>query len=847
MDVQPKGITRRRFLAGSAALAAGALLAEKGWVAAQPFFGPDGVDVEGLERNGFLVRHTICHQCGAGCGLTALVRKDAPPSQENMLIFGNQHPDHPQRGMCGRGATAPYTWDSPLRLRKPLKRVGERGEGRFEEVSWDQALDEIAAKVREIVERDGARSLAFSTHDYASEQRLAAYALGSPNVISQASTCNTAGVVARRWMMGSGFDHHATIDPDYDNVRYVLFPGRSLNAPIGAVHRLAKARERGAKAVFLNPAHPDVAFADSEWIPCVPGTDAAFMLGVAHILVNENRYDRSFVLDHTNLPFLLKADGKPLTQQDLVADGDANVFALMGVEGEIVFHDAAGIQPDLTYAGTATLADGAEVPVTTAWNRLVEHLADYTAGNAAQITGVPSATIERVARDLFVMQGVVEDTWYNTRNGNDTDAVLALMTVNALLGNIDKVGGMGVRLGTKLPGIESRASDGTVKIITGDSYVMEQTKRIDQELYPETNATFDAVFTGILEERPYPITGLVLTGATIFQRDPNVARSIEAIKKLDLLVTIDIVHQEICDWSDYVLPAEMFLERDHIANIGWTQGVSVALQQKVTDPPAGVDARPDAWILLEMVRRAYPERAYMIGYLDAYKDVSTFKHEFWHRIEELRIEGLANAWDRDKDELRAQLIEDGFVTLQAKQYGLTPYSRPFASPSGRLEVYAFRPVLRGYREHGFATHFDPPAYTMPQASDEFFLVNGKSPIGGSGVSGLAFPTQYLVDNRLWMNPADAERMSIATNDEVEVEGLDTGWIAKVKVNVTPRVIEGTTFVYSYSGGNRQKVVANDPRFAKLASGLAPHWFSKSWVDPVTGSNFNNASVRIRRA
>jgi anaerobic selenocysteine-containing dehydrogenase len=237
----------------------------------------------------------------------------------------------------------------------------------------------------------------------------------------------------------------------------------------------------------------------------------------------------------------------------------------------------------------------------------------------------------------------------------------------------------------------------------------------------------------------------------------------------------------------------------------------------------------------------------MVGHYDWMQDVTTWKNEWMHHVEELRIEGLAKAWDRDPEALHQELLENGFVTLSQKRYGHTPYNRPFASPSGRLEVYAFRPVLRGYREHGFATYFDPPAYTMPRAADEFFLVNGKSPIGGSGVSGLAFPTQYLVDNRLWMNPADADRLGISMDDEVEVEGLDTGWKAKVNVNVTPRVIAGTAFVYSYSGGHRQKVVADDPRFAKLAKGLAPHWFSTSRVDPVTGSNFNNASVRIRRA
>lgn len=131
-DFKAPKASRRRFVAGSAAVATATLLAQKGWVDAQPFFGPDGIDVEGLERNGYLVRHTICHQCGAGCGLTGLVKKGMPPGEDAMLILPNQHPDHPQRGMCGRGATAAYTWNSPLRLRKPRKRVGERGEGRYE-------------------------------------------------------------------------------------------------------------------------------------------------------------------------------------------------------------------------------------------------------------------------------------------------------------------------------------------------------------------------------------------------------------------------------------------------------------------------------------------------------------------------------------------------------------------------------------------------------------------------------------------------------------------------------------------------------------------------------------------
>jgi thiosulfate reductase / polysulfide reductase chain A len=845
---QPQTVTRRRFLIGSAAVAAGVFLADKGWVDAQPFFGPDGVDVDGLERNGYLVKHTICHQCGAGCGLTALVKAGQPPSEENMLILPNQHPDHPQRGMCGRGATAPYTWNSPLRLRKPLKRVGERGEGRFEEISWDQALDEIAGRLREIVDRDGARSVAFTTHDFATETQWLAWPLNAPNLIGQASTCNTAGIVARRWMVGNSFQHHAIIDPDYDNLRYVLFPGRSLNAPIGAVHRLAKAREHGAKVVFLNPAHPDVAFASGEWLSCKPATDAAFMLGLAHVLVAERRYDTSFVTNWTNLPFLIKPDGQPLTGADIAEAGEASKFVLFdGASAALALHDAEGNQPDLTYAGTVTLANGEEIAVTTAWNLFVQHLADYAPDKVAEITGVPAADVTRVARELATMRGVVEDTWYNTRNGNDTDAVMGILTVNALLGNLDQPGGLCIRPGARLPGIMSRASDGTVSTVLGDSFVMTDTRRIDQELYPETNGTFDAIVQGVLDETPYKIDALFLVGATIFHRDPNVARLEQMLRKLELVVNVDIVHQEVCDWSDYVLPSEMFLERDRLISVGWTMTGAVAKADKVTDPPPGVDARPNEWIMLEILRRAYPQRAAMVGYYDWMQDVDTFRTEFLKKIEDARIEGFANNWERSVDDVRAEFREKGFMTVVNQRYGVVPYRNRFASPSGLLEVYALKPVLRGWREHGFATHFDPPAYTMPRADDEFYLVNGKSPIGSSGVASLAFPTQYLVDNALWINPVDARRLGLADGDEAAVEGLDTGWQATTEVRVTPRVHPGVAYLYSYTGGNRQKVVTEDTRFAKLSKGLNPHWFSTSRVDPITGSNHNNASVRIRRA
>ncbi len=847
---QPKGMRRRTFLGGATAASVGALLINRGWVDAASFFGPDGVDIEGLRSAGYDVRHSICLQCGASCGLTGLVKTDEPPSEKNFFVFGNQNPEHPQRGMCGRGATAPQTWNSPLRLKKPLKLVGPRGSGEFEEVSWEQALDEIAAKLKEIIDEHGARSVCVTGHNIRGATDWFHMGLGTPNTIGQASTCNTAGVVGRRWMMGSGFHHHAAVDPDYDNARFILFPGRTLHAPIGAQYRFAKARAKGAKAAFLNPAHPESAYADGEWIPCKPGTDAAFLLGLAHVLVQENRFDEDFARRYTNLPLLLKPDGQPLTAADLEEDGDENSFRAYdaGAQG-LVAHDDDNANPVLDHSQTVTLLDGSEIEVTTIWNRFVAHLEDYSPARVAQITEVPQATVVRIARTLHTAQGVVEDTWYNTRNGSsDTDAVMALMTVNGLLGNFDKPGGLCFRPGHGIPGVISR--DGSGKITTRLGHELELPpvgRRIDQELYPESNGTFEAVVKSIVDEdTPYQIKGLWLGDATLFHRDPNTRRIEEMLKKIDFVFITDIVHQEVCDWCDYVLPADMFLERRNLRNVGWTMSPTIVLGQEVTDPPPGADVRGMDWISLELVKRIFPERARALGYEDRFADPEVFKSDFMAPIEEARIEGAARNWNLDPVQLKDELVREGFKTFRGIEYGNVPYKRRFASPSGKLEIYAFHPVRQGYREDGFARHTDPTAYTLPSGRREFYMVNGKSPSGSSAVAALAFSSQYLADNSVWMNPVDAEHLGIKTGDKVELEGLDTGWVAEATIKVTPRIHAGSLFTYSYVGGNRQKILQQTKGFEKIGAGINPHWFSTGHIDPATGSGFNNASVRIRR-
>jgi len=167
----------------------------------------------------------MCGGCGAACGLLFVERNG------RRYLLPNS--EHPQPGMCGRPASALQMWDHPLRLKKPLKKVGDK----FVEVDWDTALNEIAAKLKEVVERYGPESVVITRHDpHRWFITLFQYLVGTPNLITHEGTCHSASTAARRAVLGAGGP--SSVDPDYENVSYLVLVGRTLNATMGHVRRL---------------------------------------------------------------------------------------------------------------------------------------------------------------------------------------------------------------------------------------------------------------------------------------------------------------------------------------------------------------------------------------------------------------------------------------------------------------------------------------------------------------------------------------------------------------------------------------------------------------------------------
>lgn len=847
----------RRQLLGAAGATAGAAsaLSVVPWTVSQ-------AQVEQMQSEGWEPNPLICHMCGGACGLLAMHKKGTSVSRETVRIVPN--PTHPQRGYCGRGASAMWTWNHPLRLKKPMKRVGKRGEGKFVECSWDEALDGIAKQVRQIVDKDGERAICLTSHSYSNPQKWFASALGTPNLIKHCSTCNTGSVIGRRLVYGKGFDGAGKIEPDYSRVRFLLMLGRSLNCAIGVANVVQRARLEGScQVTFVDPRMPEGALNGSDWIGIKPGRDAALIMAMLNIAVAEGLADEAFLAKHTNAAYLVTGDEKPVTQAMLVKGGSSKLFAVVdaatgrvscrGVDQDKRFVEDAAVNPDLRFKGEVTLADGTRQTVTTAFNLLMDRCARFTPAEAARETGIDANRIVKLARDFFTLGGVADDGWYSARNGNDAETFALVNVLNLFTGHFDREGGLVVTQGGgfKGPGVSLKGNKG--KGPAGQTWTIDgETRRLDTVYYPESTGTFSAIFEAIHTGKPYPVRGLFVTGSTMFHREPNTQRMIDALMALDLVVVQDIFPHEIVDYADYVLPSTYFLERVEYGSVKWNVNGNVHANGAGFFPPEGNESRDEIWQFCEILRRAYPDRAAeRLGYDREIKTAQEWREWYkpftdkaWGKF----IAGLNKKNPGEGDRVFREVHGRGWSKVADKKFGVYPYVKPVGTPTGKPEIVSFMVAQKYGANHSVGPVFDyhrPPAYSEPKPdSDEFFLISGKDSSSTSGATLFQNTVKFLGDRTLWMNPADGKRLGIATGDKVELTSLDTQVTVQSEVKLTNRVRTGVLFRYGFSGGSKTRQPIKGYEWVR--EGFNSHNLCTGYAQPVSGNVANNTSVRIKR-
>lgn len=241
-------------------------------------------------REGVTTKNVICASCDIACNVVAEVQKGRVTrirSSDNPIFRDN---------ICMKGIIAPKGFADPTRLMKPLKRVGERGSGQWEEVSWEDAMADIGQRLKAIIAEHGPEAWAVSTSqwntatDHGLGRRIMNH-VGSPNWISGVALCagNTAAV--NRYTLG----WHPM--GDFTNTKCIVLmghnPRRHSWTPMYNFIRSAQAR--GAKLIVMDPRKSSSAERADIWLPLKVGSDVAMMFGWLKVIIDEGLYDKHFV------------------------------------------------------------------------------------------------------------------------------------------------------------------------------------------------------------------------------------------------------------------------------------------------------------------------------------------------------------------------------------------------------------------------------------------------------------------------------------------------------------------------------------------------------------------------
>ncbi len=470
---------RRDFLSGTGAIA---LSLKYGAVGAVELAGDGYKRWEDLMRNKWtwdrVVRGSRGINCTGHCAFNIYVRNGIVWREEQQGEYGHQGDDTPDFGPrgCQKGLRQAKYMYGKQRVLYPMKRVGERGEGKWERLSWDDALTEIADKFIDIAVEDGPESIT--------------YAMGTAMILKRAAFAglfrfaNITGCVIPETFAGVGdlpvganmtlgFPLPGDSMPAvYKSKTCIIWACNPAATRIPDAHFFWEAMYNGTEVICISPDFSATALRSSKWVNVKPGTDAALALGMVHTMIAEDLIEWDYVREQTDLPFLVRtSDQKFLRESDMVEGGREEGFYFWDeVSGQVVsapgtgFVDSIGPpQPEkeleslrlngITPAveGTWTVETTAgPVEVTTVFAFVKKEMENYTPEKVAEITGVGAEVVRYVGRKFATNGPGMIFAGYRANKWLHGDLILrSWLLMSALTGNTGREGG-GVQT-TQLP------------------------------------------------------------------------------------------------------------------------------------------------------------------------------------------------------------------------------------------------------------------------------------------------------------------------------------------------------------------------------------------------------------
>ncbi|HKM98112.1 MAG TPA: selenate/tellurate reductase subunit YnfE [Buttiauxella sp.] len=757
----PEGITRRNLMKTSAI--SGLALAVSGL--SLPFGLRAAATAPGAAVNPSADDKVVWGACSVNCGSRCALRLHVRDNEVTWVETDNTGDDvygNHQVRACLRGRSIRRRINHPERLNYPMKRVGKRGEGKFERISWDEALDAITKSLKGTVEKYGNEAVYIN---YSSGIVGGNITRSSPNAslvarlmnsyggyLSQYGTYSTAQIAcAMPYTYGTN-DGNSTSDIENSKL-VVLFgnnPAETRMSGGGITYYLEQARERSnARMIVIDPRYTDTAAGrEDEWLPIRPGTDAALVAGIAHVLISENLVDQ---------PFLDKY---------------------------CVGYDEK------------TLPEGA--PVNGHYKAYIQGLGDDGVEKsplwASAITGIPVDKIIKLAREIgstkpaYIAQG-----WGPQRqaNGELTSRAIAMLPI--LTGNVGINGGnSGARESTYTITIERMPV--LVNPVKTQISCFSWTDAIARG--PELTAKRDGVRGK--DKLDVPIKFIWnYAGNTLTNQHSDINKTHDILQddsQCEMIVVIENFMTSSAKYADILLPDLMTVEQEDIipndsaGNMGY-----LIFMQPATE--AKFERKPIYWITSEVARRLGPDihqkftegrtQEQWLQFLYAKMRV---KDPQLPSYEELRAMGIYKRKDPNGH----------FVAYKA--FRTDPDANPLKTPSGKIEIYSSKlaEIAASWELEKdetisplpvYASTFDgwdaPDRSTYPlQLFGFHYKARTHSSYGNIDV------LKAACRQEVWINPIDAEARGIASGDRVRV--FNGRGELRILAKVTPRIMPGVT-------------------------------------------------------
>lgn len=730
--------------------------------------------------------------CHGGCGVLAYMEDGRLKK-----IEGDETHPWNQGRLCARVLAMKQYVEHPLRLKRPMIRKGERGSGKWEEISWEKAFDYIEERMKAIRDTHGPESMIFAMgtgRDIGPWICMLAYAYGSPNVMFALSgnACYSPRIAALDTVQGDYcvFDAGQWLEKGHDDPSFVvpecmIVWGYNIHAtcPDNLFgHWIVDLMKKGTKIISVDPRLSWFASRAKYWLRLRPGTDSALAMGMLHVIINEGLYDRYFLDRWTNASHLIRKDtGKTLREDEILPNGKRENFVVWDTETKKpVIWDTSNLEykqkdtkPMLSGDVDVRTIDNGTVRCHTVWDAFCKKLEEYTPDRVEAITGVPARTLIDAARfygkskPASIHWGVPIDMTPNV-----TPLCHAIASLWALTGNLDIPGGnVFSRFAFDAVAYALPGAEGVIRL----KFREQDLPRIGADRYGpfkqfiwrcQTDSAFEQIFT----EKPYPIKGMWIQTCNPLAgigMDPKRWR--EALKKLDFVVGVDLFMTPTMEYCDVVLPAATFLEKNGIRT-WWVPLQAIVKAIKVDD------CRSDAEINFELAKRFDPD----------------FR---WNSLEELFDEiikpsGLTFGELRDRVWV---LPPEGHPSRPYNRHEkglLRPDKRPgFQTPTGRFELYSTLREKWGLEPMPF--HEEPPftPVSRPDLAAEYPLIlstGRRSPAYfHSEHRQIPWLRQIEPDPIVEIHPETAERYGIVNGEWVFVEN----WMgrARFRAKVTPVV------------------------------------------------------------